>query len=335
MVTDLGEFRETCGFLWLRPIWVGSLTLSIWKQEPKENANDLAISIWEDKKKQKKQRKKKGNRPKDQSNQPSDVHTVSSSPHTARQHSPTTSPRLERANRETTPELPRLPSHQPSSPLFVPVDEASTEEDTPLVRRQSPCSGRSVPPSTQQPQGCPVFEHVRKGSIPREFLLPGESEDTPLNISETDGSGSVPTASTANNTSPSNDSCVPVVKGNPEIKREIGAIERTITANTDLPVQATKEVEIAETPPASLADLESQRARFYSQNLQSDKGSEITKNTSGPLTVSQTTQFSASNQSLGTQVSSRPVDIQSNYSSQVSQGYSQSEYMTLANFPSS
>lgn len=332
MVTDLGEFRETCGFLWLRFIvWLGCLTLSIWKQEPKENANDLAISIWEDKNKQKKHRKKKGNKTKGQSNQPPDVHTVSSL-HTPRQHPPVKSPRLERANREPTPEPPRLPKNQPSSPLFVPADETSTEEDVPLVRRKSPSSGRGIPPSTQQPQGCPVFEHVQASPIPREFLLPGESEDIPLNLSGVDGSGSIPTASTANNTSPSNGLCVPVVKRNPEIKREIGEIERVATTNNNFPIQATKEVEIAETPPASLTDLESQRARFYTQNLQSDKGSEITENTSAPLTVSETTQFPPINQSFGTQVFSRPVDIQSNYSSQISQGYSQSEYMTIKNY---
>lgn len=196
------------------------------------------------------------------------------------------------------------------------------------MRGQSPSSGRGVPPSTQQSQSCPVFEHVQTSSIPRELLLPGELEDTPLNISQDDGPGSVPVASTASKTSSPKDPCVPAVKRKPEIKGEIGAVERAGTENTHSTVQATKEVEIAETPPGSLTDLASQRAHCQTQNPQPDTGPEITENTPTPFTVSQNTQSTPGNhQSFGSQVSSGPVDVHSNYSSQISQNYSQSEHM--------
>lgn len=201
------------------------------------------------------------------------------------------------------------------------------------MRRKSPISGRTVPPSTststQEPQRLSVFEHVQTSSIPQEFLLPGESETTPLNLSQNDdGPDSVLTASTPSNTSSSKDPRVSIVNRNPVVKRETAAVGEADFGNKHSKAQATEEVEIAETPPASLTHPESQRPRLQTQTSQPDKGPEITENSPVPWIVSHTTHFTPSNQSSGTLVSSQPIDIQSNYSSQVSQGYSQSECIT-------
>lgn len=203
------------------------------------------------------------------------------------------------AERETEQGHSSSQRNREPSPLFVPFEAASSEEeDVPLTSGsdQTPAyddssSSRVVLSSTQQSQAHPVFEYVQENTIPSEFLLPGEAESTPLVVSQTSLSENDPAVPTIGKVSRSNSPCVPAEAKKPEFKSELGKKENADVGNSfnpqSRPAQTAEEVEIAETPSASLNVF----------------GSERTQDT-------------------GTQLSSQPVNFQSNYSSLISQFYS-------------
>ncbi|OJJ83166.1 uncharacterized protein ASPGLDRAFT_465039 [Aspergillus glaucus CBS 516.65] len=205
--------------------------------EPKDNANDVAVKVWEDIKKQRSSRTRAPSSP------PLQAHSPSSSSSTS--DTPSQSSVIEIENTEPVEcevqqpiqqDIPYPRSQRQASPLFVPFDAASSdEEDIPLVRspktralllsssQRAPSSSRVVPSSTQQSRSIPVFEYVRKSPIPQEFILPGESKETPLNISQTtsisEGALFVP----GGDNEPRSDSlCVPETDQQPQRIKEVG-----------------------------------------------------------------------------------------------------------------
>ena len=227
--------------------------------------------------------------------------SISSTPEASSQ-----SPGLENPDREVseTEQDNHIQRRQRSpSPLFVPLETASSEEeDIPLVRLpRTPGRGLLsqhdgsgvVPSSTQGSHAVPVFEHVQKDSIPHEFLLPGESADVPQIISQAkDTSRSIPSASEINQIPRHSSPCIP---------------------ETDQP-QRTKEVEIRE-------NRNTQRLFFPEKTIQSDKEVEIAETPPGLLAVpgSQTIHHRLQEKYTGSQLSSQSINIQSNYSRLVSQ----------------
>ena len=191
------------------------------------------------------------------------------------------------------------------SPLFVPLDTASSdEEDIPLVRpprtpgrgllSQHDGSGAALSP-TQESHAVPVFEHVRKDSIPPEFLLPGESVDVPQIISKAaDTSRSIPSASEINQRPRHVSPCIPETDKQPQRTKEVEVRENRNTQRLFFPektaIQPNKEVEIAETPPGLLA-----------------------------VPGSQTLHHRPQEKDTGSQFSSQSINIQSDYSRLVSQ----------------
>lgn len=189
------------------------------------------------------------------------------------------------------------------SPLFVPLDAASSdEEDIPLVR-SSKTPGRGlrqngsgvVPSSTQQSHTVPVFEHVQEDSIPPEFLLPGESKEVPQIISQaTETSRSIPSALEINQTPRHVSPYIPETDPQCQRTKEFEFRENRSTQRLFFPekttIQSDKEVEIAETPPGLFAVPGSQT--IYHRPQEKDTGS---------------------------QFSSQSINIQSNYSRLISQ----------------
>lgn len=189
-------------------------------------------------------------------------------------------------------DTPHLRTQQQVSPLFVPFDaESSDEEYIPLVcspktralrlgsSQRAPSSRRVVPSSTQQSRNIPVFEYVRKSPIPEEFILPGESKEATLNISQTastsEGASFVP----GGDNEPRSDSpCVPETGQQPQSIKEVGVREKANLNRSSFPERTTskpgKEVEIAETPPALLAAPQTQNtpSRASSRAQERDTG---------------------------------------------------------------
>lgn len=174
-----------------------------------------------------------------------------------------------------------------------------------------------------------MFEYVQEDSIPLEFLLPGEAEDTPLVISQTGLSENDLSAPNTSKASRSNSPCVPVETEKPELKSDFakrGKADADKSGKSPAQAQALKEFEVAGTPSASLSIPGSQRTQLYTENSQSDKAVEISETPSASLTAptSQGTEFRP-NEGTGTQFSSQPVNIQSHYSSLISQVYSSND----------
>lgn len=173
-------------------------------------------------------------------------------------------------------DIPYPRSQRQASPLFVPFDAASSdEEDIPLVHspktralllsssRRAPSSSKVVPSPTQQSHSIPVFEYVRKSPIPQEFILPDESKETSLNISQatsiSEGALFVPGG---DNESRPDSPCVPETDQQPQRIKEVGVREKANLNRSLFPERTTskpgKEIEIAETPPALLAAPQTQ-----------------------------------------------------------------------------
>ena len=265
-------------------------------QEPKDNANDVAIKVWEDKKRQ------KATPAVNQSTETPKPISISSTPEISSQSTGLESPGREVCETQQDNHIQRR--RRSPSPLFVPLETASLgEEDIPLVRSSktpgrgllSHHDGSGVVPSTQEPHAAPVFEHVQKDSIPSELLLPGESADVPRIISQaTDTSRRIPSVSEINQIPRHVSPCIP---------------------ETDQQPQRTKEVEIRE-------NRNTQRLFFLeTTTIQSDKEVEIAETPHGLLAVpgSQTIHHRPQEKDTGSQLSSQSINIQSNYSRLVSQ----------------
>ena len=191
------------------------------------------------------------------------------------------------------------------SPLFVPLETASSgEENIPLVRSpKTPGRGLLshhdgsgvVLSSTQELHAAPVFEHVQKDSIPSELLLPGESADVLQIISQaTDISRRIPSVSEINQIPRHVSPCIPETDQQPQRTKEVEIRENRNIQRLFFPetttIQSDKEVEIAETPPGLLA-----------------------------VPGSQTLHHRPQQKDTGSQLSSQSISIQSNYSRLVSQ----------------
>ncbi|RDW93108.1 uncharacterized protein DSM5745_00430 [Aspergillus mulundensis] len=150
--------------------WVGNYSPS-W--EPKENASPEAIQAWEEKKREQEQPAAEG----------SGVSTGQSS---------TQSPRSIPDECAETPAQETVPPRPSDSPLFVP-HEAGLEtqlreiNEPPLSSLPVGGSSQSLvdPKSPTKPQHQSVFDSFPRASIPREYLLPGESGEPPI---QNDGS---------------------------------------------------------------------------------------------------------------------------------------------------
>ncbi|OJJ32994.1 hypothetical protein ASPWEDRAFT_174422 [Aspergillus wentii DTO 134E9] len=158
--------------------------------EPKENANDLAVQVWEEKKK---------NREKEVQESSEPIEPLSPIPSPPGSH--TTTPNLDQAECETEP---RHSDRRSPSPLFVPFEAVSEspideEGNETLISgfgevvSSLPHSGTSsypgiASPAAQQSKITIAFEHVPATPIPSEFKLPDESENRQL----TDSSRTAP-----------------------------------------------------------------------------------------------------------------------------------------------
>lgn len=204
---------------------------------------------------------------------------------------PSKSPEIENSEPvecETGQDSLDLQRKRPPSPLFVPFDASSSDEEdirlvrSPNTKKAAPAAlqhdalnPRVVPSSTQRARTAPLFEYVQKSSIPREYLLPEESANTPQNNSQATG--------ISEDTQQSDSLFVP--ETNQGSQRPTFP-ERTAT-------QSGKEVEIAETPPGLLPVSESQTPLFRSQETNTES-----------------------------EFSSQSISIRSSFSSLVSQVYS-------------
>lgn len=197
---------------------------------------------------------------------------------------------------------PDLQRKRSSSPLFVPFDAASSdEEDIPLVRspntknaaagalQHGASNPRVVPSSTQQARTAPLFEYVQKGSIPREYLLPEEFANTPQNNSQA--------TDISEDTQQSDSLFVPGTDQGPQRPKDVKIRENSNNKRSLFPertaTQSGKEVEIAETPPGLL-----------------------------PVPESQTPLFRPQETNIGSQFPSQLISIRSSFSGLVSQIYS-------------
>lgn len=183
-------------------------------------------------------------------------------------------------------DIPYPRSQRQASPLFVPFDAASSdEEDIPQVRspktralllsssQRAPSSPRVVPSSTQQSRSIPVFEYAQKSPIPQEFILPGESKETRLNISQTTSTSEGALFVPGGDNEPRSDSpCVPETDQQLQRIKEVGVREKANLNRSPFPERTTskpgKEVEIAETPPALLAAPQTQNTPSRSSRPQ-------------------------------------------------------------------
>lgn len=206
--------------------------------EPKENANDVAVRVWEERKTQRNNRNQPPSPPHLRSHSPS---SQSSTSRTSSQSSvieiENTGPvecDIQQPIQQNTPN-PR--SQRAASPLFVPFDAASSdEEDIPLVRTPKtrallPGSQRGlsnssvIQSSTQQSRNIPVFEYVRKDLIPQEFILPGESKENPLNISQTTNTSEGALFVPGGNNEPGPECpCVPETDQQPQRTKEVAKL---------------------------------------------------------------------------------------------------------------
>lgn len=172
-----------------------------------------------------------------------------------------------------------LQRKRPSSPLFVPFDAASSDEEIiPLVRspntkkaaagalQHGALNPRVVPSSTQRARAAPLFEYVQKSSIPREYLLSEEFANTPQNNSQA--------TDISEDTQQSDSLFVPETDQGSQTPKDVKIREKSNNQRSFFPkrtaTQSGKEVEIAETPPGLLPVPESQTPLFRSQETNSE-----------------------------------------------------------------